>query len=408
MYRRSTLAVLTAALALAFAPSALAGHQFTDVPDTHPFHTEIGIFKETNITSGCTATTFCPNDYVKRQAMAAFIDRALGLVVRPGETTQKGVPGSRVALLDDDLSFAGTHGNAFAYRGPSDNVAGGFSGNSVTAGVFGATIAGGGDSSFPNSVSDDWGSVGGGAGNRAGDGAGTTSDRPFATVAGGVTNTASSFASAVAGGQSNTASGTFSAVAGGRLNTAAGNYSFAAGRRAKANHQGAFVWADSQNFDFPTGENNSFNVRATGGVDFVTGINTTTGSATSGVGVAAGSGSWSSYSDRKAKRDFRGVDGDSLLRRLAQVPISTWSYKAQKPTVRHIGPTAQDFARAFGVGESDRRIATIDADGVALAAIQALHRQNVTLRQKVERLEQQNKRLSALERTVVKLTRESK
>lgn len=115
-------ALLTAALSLVLAPSAVASHSFTDVPDAHAFHTEIGIFKATNITTGCTATTFCPDGFVKRQAMAAFIDRALGLVVRSGETTQKGVPSSRVATLDDDLSFAGTEANAFRYRGQGTAV----------------------------------------------------------------------------------------------------------------------------------------------------------------------------------------------------------------------------------------------------------------------------------------------
>ena len=47
--------------------------------------------------------------------------------------------------------------------------------------------------------------------------------------------------------------------------------------------------------------------------------------------------------------------------------------------MRHVGPMAQDFYAAFGVGEDDRDITSIDEDGVALAAIQALHAQNATL-----------------------------
>ncbi|HEY0548440.1 MAG TPA: hypothetical protein VGF13_02495 [Verrucomicrobiae bacterium] len=42
-------------------------------------------------------------------------------------------------------------------------------------------------------------------------------------------------------------------------------------------------------------------------------------------------------------------------------------------SVRHIGPMAQDFRSAFAVGENDRTITTVDADGVALAAIQGLN-----------------------------------
>jgi len=74
----------------------------------------------------------------------------------------------------------------------SPNIIGGYNGNSVTAG-FGATIGGGGQSGAGsnNRVTDNYGTVGGGAGNQAGDAAGATSDRTYATVAGGFENTAS-------------------------------------------------------------------------------------------------------------------------------------------------------------------------------------------------------------------------
>jgi hypothetical protein len=79
-------------------------------------------------------------------------------------------------------------------------------------------------------------------------------------------------------------------------------------------------------------------------------------------------------SDRNAKENFAPVDGRDILARLVTIPIETWNYKAEDPTVRHIGPMAQDFAEAFGVGEDDKRIHMIDASGVALASIQALHK----------------------------------
>ena len=72
----------------------------------------------------------------------------------------------------------------------------------------------------------------------------------FATVAGGYTNHASGYAATVAGGWENTASGDRAAVPGGEGNVAGGQWSFAAGRRAKANHEGTFVWADSIDADF--------------------------------------------------------------------------------------------------------------------------------------------------------------
>ncbi len=77
-------------------------------------------------------------------------------------------------------------------------------------------------------------------------------------------------------------------------------------------------------------------------------------------------------SDRGAKERFAPVDPDAILARVARLPIETWNYRGQDPPIRHIGPMAQDFAAAFGVGPDDRHIDLLDASGVALAAIQAL------------------------------------
>jgi hypothetical protein len=78
-------------------------------------------------------------------------------------------------------------------------------------------------------------------------------------------------------------------------------------------------------------------------------------------------------SDRARKRDVAGVDPADMLARAAALPIATWSYTFDDPTVRHIGPMAQDFAALFGVGADDRHIHPIDGQGVALAAIQGLY-----------------------------------
>lgn len=77
-------------------------------------------------------------------------------------------------------------------------------------------------------------------------------------------------------------------------------------------------------------------------------------------------------SDRNAKEAFGQVDVQTILDRVARLPIETWRYKGDR--IRHIGPMAQDFAAAFDVGPDDRHIDLIDASGVALAAIQALVR----------------------------------
>jgi hypothetical protein len=77
-------------------------------------------------------------------------------------------------------------------------------------------------------------------------------------------------------------------------------------------------------------------------------------------------------SARQAKQGFAPVDAAAILAKVAALPLSTWAY-TNAPTIRHLGPVAQDFHAAFALGDDDQHIATVDADGVALAAIQGLH-----------------------------------
>ncbi len=188
------------------------------------------------------------------------------------------------------------------------NVVGGSSGNFVEPGMVGATIGGGGASSyfgnaFSNRVTRDFGTVGGGRDNTSsglhatvGGGNGNTSggwsstvgggdqnssSGNYATVGGGVANVSTGYGSTVSGGflnnsggdyatvsggAHNTSSGQYATVPGGNLNTAAGEYGFAAGRGAMANHDGAFVWADVSSGNFASSGRNQFLIRATGGV----------------------------------------------------------------------------------------------------------------------------------------------
>ena len=85
-------------------------------------------------------------------------------------------------------------------------------------------------------------------------------------------------------------------------------------------------------------------------------------------------------SDRAGKANFASVDPADMLARVRDLPISAWNYATDDPAVRHIGPMAQDFAAAFGVGADDRHIHPIDGQGVALAAIQGLGREIEALR----------------------------
>jgi hypothetical protein len=179
-----------------------------------------------------------------------------------------------------------------------------------------------------------------------------------------------SFYSAIGGGGANAVSDNahFATIPGGQYNFAT-NYAFAAGRRAKARHTGAFVWGDSTDADIASDSVNSVTMRASGGYRLFSNTNATTG-----VRLASGGGSWTSICDRNAKENFAPVDVETVLAKVVALPIATWNYKSQDPAIRHMGPTAQDFKAAFGLGESDTGITTIDADGVALAAIQGLNR----------------------------------
>lgn len=164
-------------------------------------------------------------------------------------------------------------------------------GTSNTASQQEATVAGGSS----NTASNAWSAVSGGSTNLASGSASTvggglrnSANNNYATIAGGRENLASGFSGATVGGgvnntasgtgstvsggggpdlgNGNTASGDYSTVPGGRLNVAAGNYSLASGKRARADHIGTFVWADSTEADFASTNVNQFLIRASGGV----------------------------------------------------------------------------------------------------------------------------------------------
>jgi hypothetical protein len=278
----------------------------------------------------------------------------------------------------------------------SPNIISGISGNSGSTGG-GNTISGGGDTGNFNQATGKFGTIGGGSGNKVGDfgtvggGSNNNAQAPpnvLGGTIGGGSNNIAVLNGTVGGGDQNRANGPDSMIPGGQLNTASGSGSFAAGRQAKANNQGSFVWGDSNPFDVTSIANNDFTARATGGVRFISAISGTT--PTGGVSLAPGGGSWSSLSDRNAKENFSTVDGNKLLDKLNAISVETWNYKAQDKSTHHMGPMAQDFYAAFGLGEDDTHISTVDADGVALAAIQALYRLS---KEKDTQIEQLNRQL---------------
>jgi hypothetical protein len=277
------------------------------------------------------------------------------------------------------------------------NVINGSSLNYLGSAVSGATIAGGGYtevstfSDYPNYVVGNFGTVGGGVNNGS---------AAYSVVSGGRFNAASGTDSSVNGGIGNIAGGAASTVVGGDSNSADGDYSVAMGRRAKTIGNGSFQFADSNNFDFTSSTVNAFRVRATGGVRFVTDIDGT-GATTWSCAAFAGAG-WSCSSDRNLKQGLKKLDGKKVLAKLAAMPVYQWQPKGQNAHVKHVGPMAQDFMKAFGVGDDDKMIGMQDADGVALAAIQGLNQIVKAKDAKIAALEKANavmlSRLAAIEK----------
>ncbi|MFL5383998.1 MAG: tail fiber domain-containing protein [Longimicrobiaceae bacterium] len=184
-------------------------------------------------------------------------------------------------------------------------------------------------------------------------------------------------------------------VAIGLQNSASGQFSVAIGKNARtANRQGSVVIGDgcagfSSDSVYPTA-NNQFVVRGCGGVKIFTNQGLT-----AGVQLASGGSSWSVVSDRNRKENFLAVDGEDLLLRLRAVPVSTWNYLSQDRSIRHMGPMAQDFAAAFGLGESELLINSLDLDGVNLAGVQALERRTARQQAEIDALRTENASLRA-------------
>ena len=156
-------------------------------------------------------------------------------------------------------------------------------------------------------------------------------------------------------------------VSGGLYNEASGeNATVPGGYNAKATHSGSFVWsADPAEVTSSFG-NASFTVRCEGGARFYTanGIGT-------GAWLKAGLSSWEAVSDSNAKTKVTPVSPREVLAKLADLPVTEWEYKSS-PQRRFFGPMAQDFHAAFGLGNDDKTINTLDADGVLFLSVKGL------------------------------------
>lgn len=210
-------------------------------------------------------------------------------------------------------------------------------------------------------------------------------------------------AASIGGGYGSTANG-FASVALGDGVSAGGPGTVALGSFVNAASEGAFVFGDRSSLTpVQSLGSNTFTVRAGAGVRFYS--SSQTGSSAAGVFLASGGGAWINASDVNLKEHFRDLDGEGVLGKIARMSIREWSYKTQDQSIRHAGPTAQDFRAAFGLGESELGINGVDADGIALRAIQALESRTRTADEHTRALEAEvvalRERLAQLEQLLL-------
>jgi len=105
-------------------------------------------------------------------------------------------------------------------------------------------------------------------------------------------------------------------------------------------------------------------------------------------------------SDINSKENITPVDGEDILNKLTHLPISTWNYKNDGSNIRHLGPMAQDFYKKFKLGATNKGIASLDSDGIALISIQQLNKKLIEKEQTIKILQH---RLTNLEGLVEKL-----
>jgi hypothetical protein len=107
---------------------------------------------------------------------------------------------------------------------------------------------------------------------------------------------------------------------------------------------------------------------------------------TSAGGYLSSGGDWISNSDVNLKENFEDIEGTEILKALSELSVQRWNYKAESDDIRHVGPTAQDFKRAFEIGVDEKSISACDIASIALIAIQELYRENRALRTELDEL----------------------
>jgi hypothetical protein len=267
----------------------------------------------------------------------------------------------------------------------------------TASGIF-ATVGGG----QRNTASGEHTTIGGGALNAA--------SGAFATVGGGYLNTASGIFTTVGGGHTNTASGSYATVGGGAYNSDSSDYSAIPGGyydtlTTDADYSMAFGYSVYVNnsyrvifFDrFNSGRLGINRDDHDGGISYPIHVGTNTGNG-NGAYLTAG-GVWTNGSSRTFKENFQPLNSQELLEKISNLPVESWNFKNSEE--RHIGPVAEDFVSAFGVGtvredgtRDSKYLSTEDIAGVALAGVKELIKENQEQKQENQELRQTIERLS--------------
>lgn len=335
---------------------------------------QFGLWNSASLGSQIGATVTVPSVIVMNGLFTTLVDfgtsafngdaRYLGIAVACPSGVSYTAFGSRQALTPAPMAFA-LPGLYTQQNGTSANVIGGYSGNLVTPGVYGATIGGGGDAFGAHRVTDNYGTIGGGYNNRAGDNVGTTGDKTNATVSGGFGNVASGSYSTVGGGNVNTASNSAATIGGGDSNTASASYTTVSGGYSNtASFLGTTVSGGSSNIA-------SKNYAAVGGGDH---------NSATGVGATIGGGE-----SNNANGDFATVPGG--YQNTAAMP---YSFAAGRGAVaNHQGsfvwadsystPITSTTANQFVIRATNGVSLTKDAGGAKSVAVGERYRDNAII-----------------------------
>ncbi len=199
------------------------------------------------------------------------------------------------------------------------------------------------------------------------------------------TGTDATALSSTAMGHSTTASGDYS-TAMGRNTTASGLNSTAMGNNASTNNQTNSLAIGGTGAATVCNSPNQFMARFDNYTFFVT--------PSSYAYLIPSSNGWAYTSDKNKKEKFEELDGETVLTKMAGIPLYSWNFKDSKP-YRHYGIMAQDFYNAFGKDSygtigNDTTVSSLDLIGVAYSAIKALEKRSTMQQAANEQLKREN------------------